>query len=64
VVTKEALSSFEAKLPMEFLRIHRSFIVNTDKVTAFTKVDVEIGKTELPIGSSYKDSVLSFLNKE
>lgn len=63
VVTKEALSSFEAKLPFEFLRIHRSFIVNTKKVTAFTKVDVELGKTELPIGSSYKDTVLGFLNQ-
>ncbi|MEP3210020.1 MAG: LytTR family DNA-binding domain-containing protein [Maribacter sp.] len=62
VVTKEALSNFEAKLPAEFLRIHRSFIVNTQKVTAFTKVDVEIGKTELPIGTSYKETVMGFLN--
>jgi len=62
VVTKEAISNFEAKLPTEFLRIHRSFIVNTQKVTAFTKVDVEIGATELPIGSSYKDTVMGFLS--
>lgn len=62
VVTKEAITSFAAKLPAEFLRIHRSFIVNTKKVTAFTRVDVEINKTELPIGSSYKDTVMGFLN--
>lgn len=61
VVTKEAISSFAAKLPAEFLRIHRSFIVNTKKVTAFTRVDVEINKTELPIGTSYKDTVMGFL---
>lgn len=63
VVTKEPISSFAAKLPAEFLRIHRSFIVNTKKVTAFTKVDVEINETEIPIGSSYKEAVMVFLKK-
>jgi DNA-binding LytR/AlgR family response regulator len=38
-----------------FLRIHRSFIVAIKKVTAFTNNDVEIGKTELPIGKSYSE---------
>jgi DNA-binding LytR/AlgR family response regulator len=38
-----------------FLRIHRSFIVSVNKVTAFTNNDVEIGKTEIPIGRSYTD---------
>ncbi len=39
--------------PSQFLRIHRSYIVSVNKITAFTKTDVEIGKTELPIGTSY-----------
>lgn len=62
VVTKDAIGSFAAKLPAEFLRIHRSFIVNTKKVTAFTKVDIEINETELPIGTSYKETVMAFFN--
>jgi len=40
-----------------FLRIHRSFIINLKHITAFTASDVEIGKTELPIGESYKEHV-------
>ncbi len=63
VVTKDAISNFETKLSSQFLRIHRSFIVNTKRVTAFTKVDVEIGDTELPIGTSYKENVILFLKK-
>ncbi|PKG42870.1 LytR/AlgR family response regulator transcription factor [Psychroflexus sp. MES1-P1E] len=63
VITKDSISNFEYKLPHEFLRIHRSFIVNTIKVTAFTKVDVEIGARELPIGASYKDVVIGFLKE-
>lgn len=61
VITKDSISNFEHKLPQEFLRIHRSFIVNINKVTAFTKVDVEIGEREIPIGASYKDAVIGFL---
>ena len=63
VVTKDSITAFEQKLPYVFLRIHRSFIVNTTKITAFTKVDVEIGDREIPIGASYKNSVISFLKK-
>lgn len=61
VVTKDSISNFEEKLPSFFLRTHRSFIVNTHKITAFTKVDVEIGKQEIPIGSSYKEEVIARL---
>ncbi len=63
IMTKESLSHFEQKLPKGFLRIHRSFIVNLTKVTAFTKVDVEIDETEVPIGASYKDTVIEILKE-
>lgn len=51
---KLSLNHVERMLPANlFLRIHRSFIVSMNRITAFTKADVEIGKTELPIGKSY-----------
>lgn len=51
---KQALNSIENMLPRaSFMRIHRSYLVSIDKITAFTKTDVEIGRTELPIGRSY-----------
>ena len=53
---KQTLSSVENMLPQNlFLRIHRSFIVSISKVTAYTKNDVEIGKTELPFGRNYSE---------
>ncbi len=63
IMTKDTISNFEQKLPMEFLRVHRSYIVNTIKVTAFTRLDIEIGKVEIPIGASYKTTVLSKLQQ-
>ena len=63
IVTKDRISEFAKKLPSGFLRIHRSFIVNVSKISAFTAVDVEIGETEVPIGESYKREVMACLKK-
>lgn len=60
VITKGSIGSFLEKLPKKFIRIHRSFIVNTTKVTAFTSLDVEIGSKEIPIGASYKNDTINF----
>ncbi|ASZ12474.1 response regulator transcription factor [Chitinophaga pendula] len=46
-----------------FLRIHRSFIVNLDRVTAFTLQDVEIAGKELPVGNSYREFVFKILKE-
>ncbi|HVS91897.1 MAG TPA: LytTR family DNA-binding domain-containing protein [Mucilaginibacter sp.] len=64
VTTKYKISDMENKLSNKnFLRIHRSFIVNLKHISAFTASDVEIGKTELPIGESYKEHVMRILRK-
>lgn len=52
---KHSTTSFLELLDFRFLRVHRSYIVNLDKITAYTKHDVEIGKIEIPIGDSYKN---------
>lgn len=57
ITTKDKISDFEKKLPPYFIRTHRSYIVNTSKITAFTANDVEIGDVEIPIGISYKQDV-------
>ena len=55
LVVKKPISSIEQMLPADrFLRIHRSFIIAIDKITAFTQNDVEIGQQEIPIGKLYR----------
>lgn len=64
ITTKYKISDMEAGLAGKgFLRIHRSFIINLKHLTAFTSSDVEIGKTEIPIGESYKELVFQTLKK-
>lgn len=51
---KQKISAFENQLNNDFTRIHRSYIVNRNHITAYTKHDVEIGDIEIPIGESYR----------
>jgi DNA-binding LytR/AlgR family response regulator len=62
VVTQLSISSIEQRLPESFLRIHRSFIIARDKITAYTPHDFEIGKYQIPIGRNYKAAVAKIFN--
>jgi len=58
LLVRQPMTVVEAMLPsLSFARIHRSFIVSIDQVTAFTARDVEIGDIEIPIGRLYSDSL-------
>ena len=62
LVIKHGITAFEEKLDSRFLRVHRSYIINSQKVTAFTKNDIEIKANEIPIGENYKTIVLTKLS--
>lgn len=62
VSTKVQISKIAEKLPDEkFMRIHKSFIVPIEKISSFNARSVNIGKTELPIGRTYKERVIDKL---
>lgn len=64
IVTQQKISYLEESLPKQhFLRIHRSFIVNRDRIDAYSATDVEIGKYHIPIGRNYKNDVIRALSK-
>jgi len=62
LITKQSITSVEAMLPGNlFIRSHRSFIVSLAHIRTFTNEVIEIGKTEIPIGKLYKNSVMKVL---
>lgn len=62
IITKTSMTNLEDKLPVDgFLRIHKSFIVSTARIEAFTAHSVEVPGKEIPIGRSYKNTVLNAL---
>ena|SRR5579859_3391599 len=64
VVTKMAIGEMERILGSGYLRIHRSFIVNKEKVTAFTAEEIFMDKLSLPIGPSYKRFIDAAFGKQ
>ena len=63
VITYLSMKKMEEFLPPTFMRIHRSYIVNLDRVVEVNKNRVIMGPDEyLPLGDSYRDSFNDYLN--
>lgn len=59
LVTKIQIGEFESLLPSpNLLRVHKSFMINLDKVTAYSANAIEIGDHEIPIGRTYKELIM------
>lgn len=61
ITSKERISKLEEALPQKFIRVHRSFIVNQDFISAFSSTKINVGETEIPIGRKYKSAALERL---
>lgn len=46
----------------DFVRVHRSFIINTKKINALEDMNVTMTDKSIPIGASYKESLYKRLN--
>jgi DNA-binding LytR/AlgR family response regulator len=62
IISYQRISYLEEKLPDgQFLRIHRAYIIATDKIKSFNSAVIELGDQELPIGRQYKTEVMKAL---
>jgi DNA-binding LytR/AlgR family response regulator len=58
LITYITLSGLEEQLPAgRFLKVHKSFIISLEKVTALDGHDILIGNARIPISRSIKDEV-------
>jgi len=51
------------KSPCVFIRIHKSYIVAIESITAVRKTSVFIKDMELPIGETFRDAVDNLVRK-
>ncbi len=59
-----SMQSLEEKLPdKQFMRVHRSFIVNLDKIKTIERNCIVFGKEYIPVSESYKSKFQDFVNK-
>jgi DNA-binding LytR/AlgR family response regulator len=65
IVARISMKNFEEQLPLSmFIRIQKSYIVSKNYITAVRKNSIFIGTTELPIGESYKETVMALVGKQ
>jgi two-component system, LytTR family, response regulator LytT len=64
ILSLTSLKLLETKLPeQKFMRVHRSFIVNLDKIVTIERSRIIFGKTYIPVSDQYKDKFQEYLNK-
>lgn len=64
VLSKMKISHVEKELPDYFIRIHRSYIINKNKVSSFTREEVLLGEFELPVSRSFRQSAIDRLKEK
>lgn len=63
-VTNVSMKRMEEQLPIDqFIRIHKSFIVNLSKVNSIEGNLVEVGNKKLAIGNNYRQSFFGKIEK-
>jgi DNA-binding LytR/AlgR family response regulator len=58
LLTLVSLKHFAETLPCDFLRVHRSFIVNTRFIHQIEGARIKIGEHKVPVGETYRDGLL------
>lgn len=64
VLSLNSMKSLDQKLPdTKFMRVHRSFIVNLDKIDTIERSRIIFGKTYIPVSDQYKEKFQEYLDK-
>lgn len=64
ILSLMSLKILEEKLPRNFMRVHRSFIVNLDKIETIQRNEIIFGRVTIPVADKYKDQFQEFLKSK
>jgi len=65
IITRMAMKAIEEELPVaKFLRIHKSYIVSLEHITAIRKNSVFLDEMELPVGENFREAVLNLTGRQ
>lgn len=64
ILSINSLKTLESKLPSSrFMRVHRSFIVNLDRIEMIERFRIVFGKVYIPVSEQYKIPFQKFLDE-
>lgn len=62
LLTLSSMKAFEDYLPPRlFMRVHRSFIVNTEAIEQFDRNGLLIGDRSIPVSDAYREQVMAYI---
>jgi len=65
LIVRTSLKAIEAELPAnKFIRIHKSYLVSINEITAVRKNNIFIKEMELPVGETFRDNIDKLTRKE
>ena len=65
LIARMSMKAMEEQLPdSRFIRVHKSYIVSKEYITAVRKNSLFIGAIELPIGDMYREAVEHFVKNK
>ncbi|HUB60569.1 MAG TPA: LytTR family DNA-binding domain-containing protein [Puia sp.] len=65
LITHQTMNDLEKSLPArQFIRVHKSFIVALRHIRTIYGNTIELDKATIPIGVSYKDSVMNLIGRK
>jgi DNA-binding LytR/AlgR family response regulator len=65
LLVKQSISSLESLFSdIQFLRVHRSYIVSINKITGYNGLSLRVNNNNIPISRLYKQAVMSVLHNK
>lgn len=65
ILSLMSLKQLEEELPFEhFMRVHRSYIINMDKISSIHKSRIVISDKQIPIGDTYRKVFMATIEKK
>ena len=62
ITARSSMKAIGEKLPeREFIRVHRSFILPVKEIKSLVNKNIQVGKSVIPVGETYKDAVKKLL---
>ncbi len=64
ITLRQAMNRLEESLPDNFIRVHRSYIINLDKIESLSPHSVVVAGQELPVSKSYRDALVARVERD
>ena len=64
VITQMSMKAILEKLPAkDFIRVHRSFIINIHRIEYIQRMEIRVGNKDIPIGENFRDRFFNAINQ-